>query len=100
MQKIDEIYKKCYSLYFAISHWNNSNEILEDDKNRLYDYIEPKINRNKLDDLEKDLNNWKKKINKLETKLKSKINTNTIDKGFFDIFALIKNIIKSQEEIN
>ena len=98
MQKIDEIYKKCYSLYFAISHWNNSNEILEDDKNRLYDYIEPKINRNKLDDLEKDLNNWKKKINKLETKLKSNINTNTIDKGFFDIFALIKNIIKSQEE--
>ena len=98
-QKIDELYKKCYSLYFTISHWNNSLEISEDDQNRLYDYIGPKIKKNNLDDLEKDLNNWKKKIKKLESKLKSNININKIDKGFFDIFSLIKNIIKSQEEI-
>ena len=61
------------------------------------DYLKPKLNE--YDNLEKELNNWKKQIKDLENKLKSNIKTEGIYvNGFSDIFSLIQSIISNQEE--
>ena len=92
------MYKKCYSIYFTINHGNNSSEFSDDNKkNELNDYLKPKLNE--YDNLEKELNNWKKQIKDLENKLKSNIKTEGIYiNGFLDIFSLIQSIINNQEE--
>ena len=97
-KKIDDLYKKCYSIYFTINHGNNSSEFSDDNKkNELNDYLKPKLNE--YDNLEKELNNWKKQIKDLENKLKSNIKTEGIYiNGFLDIFSLIQSIINNQEE--
>ena len=65
--------------------------------NELNDYLKPKLNE--YDNLEKELNNWKKQIKDLENKLKSNIKTEGIYiNGFLDIFSLIQSIINNQEE--
>ena len=43
-KKIDDLYKKCYSIYFTINHGNNSSEFSDDNKNELNDYLKPKLN--------------------------------------------------------
>ena len=59
--------------------------------------MKPKLNE--YDNLEKELNNWKKQIKDLENKLKSNIKTEGIYiNGFLDIFSLIQSIINNQEE--
>ena len=96
-KKIDDLYKKCYSIYFTINHGNNSSEFSDDNKNELNDYLKPKLNE--YNNLEKELNNWKKQIKDLENKLKSNIKTEGIYiNGFLDIFSLIQSIINNQEE--
>ena len=97
-KKIDDLYKKCYSIYFTINHGNYSSEFSDDNKkNELNDYLKPKLNE--YDNLEKELNNWKKQIKDLENKLKSNIKTEGIYiNGFLDIFSLIQSIINNQEE--
>jgi hypothetical protein len=96
-KKIDDLYKKCYSIYFTINHGNNSSEFSDDNKNELNDYLKPKLNE--YNNLEKELNNWKKQIKDLENKLKSNIKMEGIYvNGFLDIFSLIQSIINNQEE--
>ena len=67
-KKIDDLYKNCYSIYFSITHGNNSSEFSDESKNELNDYLKPKLNE--YDNLEKELNNWKEQIKDLEKKLK------------------------------
>ena len=96
-KKIDDLYKKCYSIYFTINHGNNSSEFSDDNKNELNDYLKPKLNE--YNNLETELNNWKKQIKDLENKLKSNIKMEgTYANGFLDIFSLIQSIINNQEE--
>ena len=97
--KIDDLSKKCYSIYFAINHGNNTSEFSEDtNKSKLNDYLNPNL-KNEYDSMEKELNNWKKQIKDLENKLRTNIQVEGIDlKGFLDIFSLIKSIINNQEE--
>ena len=95
-KKIDDLYKNCYSIYFSITHGNNSSEFSDDNKNELNDYLKPKLNE--YDNLEKELNNWKKQIKELENKLKSNIKIEGNYANFLDIFSLIQSIINNQEE--
>ena len=95
-KKIDDLYKTCYSIYFSITHGNNSSEFSEDSNNELNDYLKPKLNE--YDNLEKELNNWKKQIKELENKLKSNIKLEGNYANFLDIFSLIQSIINNQEE--
>ena len=98
-KKIDDLYKKCYSIYFAINHGNNTSEFSEDTKkSKLNEYLNPNFS-NEHDNMEKEINNWKKQIKDLENKLKSNIQIEGIYlNGFLDIFSLIKSIINNQEE--
>ena len=96
-KKIDDLYQKCYSIYFTTTNQNNSSEFLDDNKNELNEYLKPKLKE--YDNLEKELNNWKKRIKELENKLTSEIKMEEIYvTGFQDIFSLIHSIINNQEE--
>ena len=97
--KINDLYKKCYSLYMAINQNHNASELLLYNINdRLDDYLKKNLN-NDIENLSKDLYNWKKQIKDIETEIKGGIKIDDInEKKLSDIFSLIKSLINIQEE--
>ena len=97
--KMNNIYKKIFSLYITINQNYNVSELLEYNTNdRLNDYLFDNIISDNFEELVKDLFFWKKEIKNILNEIKTNKITIFNNQKFNNIFNFIQIFINIKEE--